>query len=615
MTQTGPLRQRPETETASTATRVTRAVAVGFAALAALTATGFMAEAALADGFGVLDVLRSLLVCVTTAWLAWGAAQALVGLLPSFGRGREAAGAAPVVPPLRPEGARPDLVLLVPICNEDPVATFSRIAAMDVSLKAAGVEADVAVLSDTRDPENNKAERAAFEMLLRETGGEGRIFYRVREDGRGRKAGNVEDFIRRSGGAWDYALVLDADSLMEGTAIARMLERMRAEPDMGLLQTLPNIHSARSVFGRALQFSAAFFSPVFARGLARMQGRTGPFWGHNAMINIRAFAESCALPPLKGKPPFGGHILSHDYVEAALLARAGWRVTLDETIPGSFEEGPDNLLSFARRDRRWCQGNLQHIRLLTAPGLHPWSRFTFVQGIFAYLVSLVWGLFLLASIAAVIWAPLPDYFPDPHQLFPVFPDDRTRQIIALGIGVLGLLILPKFAILLEALATGRAAKGFGGGRAALSMLAELLLSSVLAPLQLAYQSKAVLQVLSGADGGWPANQRGEGKLTLGESVAAGGWISAIGAVGLGIVWWIAPELTLWLLPVGGPMLIAPLLIWASSLPLKGWLFTSPEEENAAEVITTWRGIHARWTGADGQADLHNATAVNAMPAE
>ncbi|MBR9819988.1 MAG: glucans biosynthesis glucosyltransferase MdoH [Rhodobacteraceae bacterium] len=612
-----------------------RALALGFAGTAALIATGFMAEAALADGFGWLDILRSLLVCVTTAWLAWGVAQALVGLPPRLrllrrdeadhpsggtvtesapGPAMMAAGAFALPEDARAARQRPDLVLLVPICNEDPVATFARIAAMDLSMARAGVEADIAVLSDTRDPAAAQAETRAFARLVQETGGQERIFYRRREDNRGRKAGNVEDFIRRSGGNWDYALVLDADSLMEGQAIRAMVERMRAEPDLGLLQTLPQLHSARSVFGRALQFSASFFSPVFARGLARLQGRTGPFWGHNAMIRIRAFAESCALPPLSGRPPFGGDILSHDYVEAALLARAGWRVTLDETLPGSYEEGPDNLLSFARRDRRWCQGNLQHMRLLTAPGLKGWSRFTFLQGIFSYLVSLVWGLFLIASVAAAVWAPAPDYFPEPHQLFPSFPDDRTRQILALGLGILGLLVLPKAAILTGGLISGRAGRGFGGWRAAPSVLAELLLSSILAPLLLAYQSKAVIQVLSGADGGWPANQRGEGRLTLGDSLAAGGWISLIGAAGLGVVAWIAPQLSLWLLPVCGPMLLAPVLIWASSQPLEGWLFRTPEESSPPPVVALWRVIHARWTGAASEG-LQDLPAANALPAE
>ncbi len=567
--------------------RLYRVIALGFSAVAATTATVLLLEAAVADGNDVWDYARASLIFLTTAWLSWGAAQALLGLP---GRTRQPAVADIVMP-------QPRTVVLVPICNEDPVATFARIAAMDASLLASGVATDIAVLSDTRDEDAAAHERNTFVRLLEETSGHGRIFYRRRQDNRGRKAGNIEDFIRNSGAAYEFAVILDADSLMEGATIRRMIAQMQADPSLGLLQTLPKIVGAGSLFGRAMQFAASFFSPVFARGLARMQGDTGPFWGHNAIIRTEAFAQSCALPPLSGLPPFGGHILSHDYVEAALLARGGWSVQVDETIPGSFEEGPENVLSFAKRDRRWCQGNLQHIRLLTAPGLRAWSRFVFVQGIFAYIVSLLWGLFLLASIAATVMAPAPDYFPEPYQLFPVFPSDRTQQIIALGMGIVGLLVVPKLGILIQAIVTRRA-DGFGGGAlAAASVLVELLLSSLMAPVMLMYQSKAVLQVLSGRDGGWPANQRGEGSLTLGQGLRAGLWISVFGAVALLGVWQIAPALVLWLMPVSLPMLAAPLLITYSSRDIFGGLFRTPEEDERGTVVATYRAIHARWTSA------------------
>jgi membrane glycosyltransferase len=169
-------------------------------------------------------------------------------------------------------------------------------------------------------------------------------------------------------------VILDADSLMEGATILEMIRRIEAEPRLGLLQTLPRVVRARSRFGRAMQFAAGFHSPVFARGLAAMQGRTGPFWGHNAIVRLRAWAESCGLPELPGRAPFGGHILSHDYVEAALLARAGWTVRLDPDLGGSYEEGPENIIDHAKRDRRWCQGNLQHLRIVFAQGLTLPSR-------------------------------------------------------------------------------------------------------------------------------------------------------------------------------------------------------------------------------------------------
>ncbi|TCO71226.1 glucans biosynthesis glucosyltransferase MdoH [Rhodovulum euryhalinum] len=562
-----------------------RAAALGFAALAASSAAALLAEASTQDGLHGWDVVRTALIFITTAWLAWGAAGAFVGLPPR----RRRAERPPLLLP------QPPTVVLVPVCNEDPVTTFARIAAMDGSIRAAGLTVDIAVLSDTRDDIAAARERDAFARLLAETGGAGRLFYRRRNDNRGRKAGNIEEFIRTSGAAYRFAVILDADSLMEGETIRQLIARMQADPKLGLLQTLPKIIGAHSLFGRAMQFSAAFHAPVFARGLARMQGATGPFWGHNAIVRVNAFAESCGLPALSGPPPFGGHIYSHDYVEAALLARAGWKVELDETIGGSFEEGPDNILAHARRDRRWCQGNLQHARLLSTPGLAPWSRFVFVQGIFAYVAPLFWGAFLVASIAATVTAPPPDYFPEPYQLFPVFPSDRTKEIITLAIGIVGLLLLPKLAILWSAGRSGRA-QGFGGrARATGSVLTEIVLSSLLAPLMLMYQSRAVLQVLSGRDGGWPANQRGEGRLSPGQGLVAGFWILAAGVLSLAVVRMIAPELTVWLLPICLPMMAAPLLIWATSHPLAQTLFTVPEETDPSPVIRAFHRWHARWT--------------------
>ncbi|HBT00449.1 MAG TPA: glucans biosynthesis glucosyltransferase MdoH [Citreicella sp.] len=572
----------------SRSTIAIRATAVIFSLLAAGTATVLLLEVALQDGSDLWDYVRAVLILVTTAWLAWGAGLALSGLAPQ----RRTS-----VPEM--QEPQPPTVVLVPICNEDPVTTFARIAAMDRSIRQAGVAAHVAILSDTRDPQAADLERRTFVRLLQETEGEGRIFYRRRTDNRGRKAGNVEDFFRKSGSAYELAVILDADSLMEGSAIRAMIARMQADSGLGLLQTLPRVIGGRSFFARAMQFAAAFHGPVFTRGLARMQGAAGPFWGHNAIVRVRAFAASCALPELQGKPPFGGHILSHDYVEAALLARAGWKVEVDSTINGSFEEGPENLLSFAKRDRRWCQGNLQHMRLLTAPGLAPWSRFVFVQGIFAYLVSLLWAGFLVASLIAAITAPVPDYFPDPHQLFPVFPSDRTKEMIALMLGIFGLLIMPKFAILLESVLARRDA-GFGGwGRAALSVLAEILLTSLIAPLMLMYQTRAVLQVLSGRDGGWPASQRAEGWLSLRQGVRAGLWIMVTGALALGATAQLSPGLAPWLLPVSLPMILAPALIAWTSRPLTHKLFITPDELDPSPVVRDYRATVARWT--DGTA--------------
>lgn len=593
-------------------TRAARALALAFAGVMGLGAGGLILMASESTGIGRLDLLRALLMLITTAWLAWGAAQALIGLVSR----------PPAPPPAGPDDAQPDsrapdglTVVMVPICNEDPVATFSRVAAMAASLQEVGLRDRVhlAILSDSRDDAVAQRERFWFARLLAETGAEGRLFYRRRTSNEGRKAGNIEDFIRRFGGAYEFAVILDADSLMEGTTIAEMIRRMRAEPRLGLLQTLPRIVEAQSLFGRAQAFSAAFYAPIFARGLARMQGSTGPFWGHNAIVRVRAFAESCGLPELTGPAPFGGPVLSHDYVEAALLARAGWIVRLDDDLEGSYEEGPENIVAHARRDRRWCQGNLQHARILPAPGLRMWNRFVFVQGILAYVSALIWGAFLLVSALSALNVERPNYFPLPHQLFPVFPDDQTKKIIGLAIGVVGLLVLPKLLIWVKAAIDGRA-RGFGGAaRAFGSFFAELTLSSLSAPVMLMYQGRAVLQVLFGRDGGWPANQRGEGRLTLSEAWTASGWIALTGAACLGGLFAFLPELWLWMVPIFVPMMAAPLLIAASSRPLGRALFTTPSEAEVPPVLSRARAVHAAWTRPAPQGARAAETGAAALP--
>ncbi|EYD72348.1 glucans biosynthesis glucosyltransferase MdoH [Limimaricola hongkongensis] len=582
---------------------VTRARMVALGASLALAAGAFALFFAQRQTGGLwVELTRALLILMATFWLAWGAAQAALGLWP-----------APAPQPRRatPRGR---CAILVPVHEEDPQATFARIAAMDAALAdtpQAGLF-DIAILSDTRSAHGAAREAAWYLELLRSRDAEGRIFYRRRSSNAGRKAGNIEDFLKTSGAAYEFALILDADSLMAPDTIIEMARRMEAEPRLGLLQSLPGVIRASSVFGRAMQFSAALHSPIFARGVARLQGETGPFWGHNAMVRVRAFAESCALPDLAGPPPFGGHILSHDYVEAALLARAGWIVRLDEDLSGSFEEGPENILAHAKRDRRWCQGNLQHARLLAAPGLRPWSRFVFVQGILAYVSSLFWLGFLATTILAPALRVEPDYFPLDGWSFPVLPPNETTRTAGLIIGVLGLLILPKLMIAVQAIRSGRAA-GFGGAARLMgSTLAEIALSSVTAPIFLMFQTRSVLQVLSGRDGGWPASARGEGRLGLIESWQASRWISVVGLAGLAITWRLSPELVGWLIPVAGPMIAAPLVIWATSLPSRA-LFAVPSETRPDPILARQDAIMADWSR--GPAPGTDETPATAAPAQ
>ena len=567
---------------------IRRTLSLSFAFITALTASYLAIGYFHSDGLQWLDLVRVALLAISTAWLAWGAVLALNGLF-SLRRGQEAPSHGPITT---------TTAVLVPIYNEDPAKTFSHVAAMARSLAATpfASQFDFAILSDTNNPRIAAKEEFWLARLKEEVGDTCRIFYRRRETNPGKKAGNIADFIKTSGALYEYLIILDADSLMEGATMVEMVRRMDADPELGLLQSLPKVVRARSFFGRAIQFSASYYSPLYAQGLATLQGREGPFWGHNAITRTRAFAQSCGLPQLSGKPPFGGHILSHDYVEAALLARNGWKVRIDSDLRGSFEEGPDNVVDYAKRDRRWCQGNLQHSRIVAAPGLKGWNRFVFIQGIMAYVAAPLWALFLAASIAAPAMQVIPDYFPVPG--LPVFPRVETANALALLTGVVGLLLGPKLLILIDGVLTGRNRRFGGTARCLVSVVTEIICTSVLAPIMMMFQTRAVLEVLAGADGGWPAANREAGRVGLSESWAASWWIVVAGLVTIGAAYRLAPEYLPWIMLVAGPQVLAPLVISGTSLAshalYRAGLFATPEELSPAPVMMSQRAVLERW---------------------
>ncbi|CAN7566581.1 glucans biosynthesis glucosyltransferase MdoH [Devosia sp. LjRoot3] len=552
-----------------------RLLTLGFAAAVSLTAGTAFLDLIGGNRPVFLDWVRTILLVLTGFWLVWGGTIGLLGALSPRSRR---------LPDLtRPEGKT---AILVPIYNEDPVETFARIAAMNrqIVAKGLGEHFHFAILSDTTSLEVAAEEASEFERLIVEPEAPGRIFYRRRERNVGRKAGNIEDFIARSGAAYDYAIILDADSLMEADTMLAMVRRMDTDPRLGLLQTVPVVIAARTLFGRMMAYSSAYFSRYFARGAALLQGEDGPYWGHNAIVRVRAFASCCGLPVLSGKPPYGGHILSHDYVEAALLARGGWKVEVDPELAGSFEQGPENLIEYAKRDRRWCQGNLQHRRLIAAPGLKFWSRFTFVQGIMAYLASPLWLLLMAASLLS--------------SLIPDSGGDRwgaTPWII--GIGVLTTLLLPKFAIALRGAIDGTNS-AFGGWRIIPSVLSEIVISTIMAPVLLGFQSRAVFQILFGMDGGWPATERDAKAVPLKTAFSASWWIVLAALAALVFMAYAGPAFLPWLLPVAGPALLAPLVIWAtargSDRPVSTWLFSTANERAPSPIIVEANAILASW---------------------
>jgi membrane glycosyltransferase len=553
-----------------------RVLTLGFAAAASIGAGWAFLHIVGGRNPGWLDWLRTVLLVVVTFWLVWGGVVGLLGALAPRPRRKRR---------LFPE-PKGRTAILIPVYNEDPVDTFARIAAMNRQLVMLGVadKFHFAILSDSTSLEVAALEVANFEHLVREPEAEGRIFYRRRENNVGRKAGNIEDFVARSGGAYDYAVILDADSLMEGATLVEMACRMDDDPKLGLLQTVPEVIGAWSLFGRMMAFSSAYLSPYFARGSALMQGDQGPYWGHNAIVRLRAFAQCCGLPVLSGQPPYGGHILSHDYVEAALLARGGWKVEVDPTLTGSYEHGPDNMIEFAKRDRRWCQGNLQHRRLLGAPGLRIWNRFTLLQGIMAYMASPLWLVLLVASIFATA-------YPDPGgERLPAAP-------WFLGLGVAAALLVPKFAIAIRGAFDGTNRR-FGGTFAVLaSVLSEIVLTTLMAPALLAYQSRSVGQILLGLDGGWPATERDARTVPFRTAWSASWWIAATGLVVMVFMAIEAPNHLFWLLPVGVPAILAPAIVWLSSHDggrIGRGLFESATQRQPSAVMLENRRVLNEW---------------------
>jgi membrane glycosyltransferase len=281
--------------------------------------------------------------------------------------------------------------------------------------------------------------------LIAEVQGEGQIFYRRRRRRVKRKSGNIDDFCRRWGSQYSYMVVLDADSVMTGDCLTGLVRLMEANPNAGIIQSSPKASGMDTLYARCQQFATRVYGPLFTAGLHFWQLGESHYWGHNAIIRVKPFIEHCALAPLPGEGSFAGSILSHDFVEAALMRRAGWGVWIAYDLPGSYEELPPNLLDELKRDRRWCHGNLMNFRLFLVKGMHPVHRAVFLTGVMSYLSAPLWFMFLALSTALQVVHALtePQYFLQPRQLFPVWPQWRPELAIALFASTMVLLFLPK----------------------------------------------------------------------------------------------------------------------------------------------------------------------------
>ena len=532
-----------------------------------------MARILQSSGMGPLLWVILFLFLITFTWIAISFWTAAAGFLLQILR-RDPLSLRPVpvhADPFPVRLGRRRTAIVMPIYNEDPVRVMLGVEATCHSLLATGqAEAfDLFLLSDSNDPEVIAKEERSVWALQGRLPSPFRTHYRRRSANSGRKAGNIAEFCRRWGGRYDYMVVLDADSVMEGRTLVELVRLMDANPGTGLIQTMPLPVRQDSLFGRFQQFANALHGPMLASGLSFWQGSAGNYWGHNAIIRVRPFMEHCNLPVLAGRPPLGGEILSHDFVEAALMRRGGWDVWLLPQLAGSYEELPANLVDYATRDRRWSQGNLQHLRLLGTPGLHLVSRMHLLFGALAYLASFFWLLMLATATAAAVATY---HGPEPGAGSAVlgFQLHTPVAYALLGVTVV-LLLLPK--LLGIALALIQGAERFGGSlRLVGGGLLETFFSVLIAPLMMAFHSLFVGAVALGRTVNWTAQPR-EGRLVSWSESWQRTWpfVSTGVLWGLMVAWW-APGFFWWLSPVLAGLLLAPALVRVSGSRSAGlWL--------------------------------------------
>ncbi len=508
-------------------------------------------------------------------WILLSVATSILGCLP------QRAGS-------RGRGPALDVAILAPIYGE-PIETVLTNAGRLMHRLAPGRHRyTLYVLSDTRDPQAVVVEQRAVTRLRHLVPG-ARVHYRHRAENHRYKAGNIEDWVTRWGGAHDAMLVLDADSVMGPDSVTLMADTLAAEPRLGLVQSVPRLTGARSLFARQQAFANTVYGTTLGRGLALWSGTAANYWGHNALIRVRAFAEAAGLPDLPGRRPFGGVILSHDFVEAALLRRAGWQVRFLPQAEASYETTPDSLIGHVLRDRRWCQGNLQHLRLLGAAGLHPLSRVHLLQGAMGYVASAIWAVLM------VLWVLIGNgkangeirYFIESNPLFPTWPEmELVSRVLIVGL-TFGMLLLPKLLGAMMFWWRDPSLRSAGGPVRFLgSMLLEIVVSVLLAPAMMVQHIIAVARILAGRDTGWKpagATARTAGALLRFHALEVVLGLALCGLYAAGMLSW-------WLLPIGVSLLLAPALSWASSAT-PGWasgLFVTPQDgtlqgvERAAE---------------------------------
>ncbi|MFZ1105079.1 MAG: glucans biosynthesis glucosyltransferase MdoH [Hyphomicrobiaceae bacterium] len=535
-------------------------------ALNAVTYAAMLWVAALilgAGGWTIVDMVLLAAFAVGTPWPVLGFWNALIGLWLLHGRKDPLALVAPFAAaadqaaPLRIKTA-----IFMTVRNEDPGRAILRLKTVKASIDATGEGGAYSyfVLSDTSLPEVAAAEeKAVAAWKAADPDGE-RIVYRRRDKNTAFKAGNVRDFCERWGKDFTLMLPLDADSLMAGPEIVRLTRMMQAYPKIGILQSLVVGMPSASGFARIFQFGMRHGMRSYTMGQAWWVGECGPYWGHNALVRIAPFVEHCGLPMLSGKPPLGGHVLSHDQVEATLMRRAGYEVRVLPEECGSWEENPPTMLEFAQRDVRWCQGNMQYTKLLDLPGLYAMSRFQLIWAILMFVGIPAWTL-MIALLPVAAWQA---------QGVADFP---VGLAMGLYVTYFTMYLMPKIAGLIDAILTPGGVARYGGWlRFAAGATIELVFSFLQGAVSTIRTTIFMLGLGVGKSVVWGGQARDAQRLSW-RTAAWALWPQMLfGALVCLALLWIAPPVFWWSLPLtAGYLLAVPFAVLTAHPAFGGWL--------------------------------------------
>lgn len=531
------------------------------------------------DGFGLLDALLLACFLIYAPWIAVGFWNSVIGFFfMNFVKNPLPLIVPPIIKARDDDPVFVKSAILMTLRNEDPARAFARLRVIKHSLDRTGQadKFDFFVLSDSNRAEVFPLEEAAADAWRKEFPTGSQLFYRRRDNNEGYKAGNVRDFCERWGKNYELMIPLDADSIMTGETIVHMVRIHQANPRLGILQSLIVGMPSTSFFARVFQFGMRHSMRAYTAGYAWWHAECGPFWGHNTTIRIQPFYDYCKLPLLPGKPPFGGHILSHDHIESMMMRRAGFEVRVIPEEVGSFEETPPTLLDFEARDVRWANGNLQYVRLLDMPGLLPTSWLQLLLAIQMFVGQAAVVVFAVLAAIAVALTPAGNAFP-------------AWSAFAFYALFIAMFIAPRgFGILDAAL---RSVARYGG-------TAKLLISGVMdmaftffhAPLQMFAATYFIVAALFGKKTRWDGQQRDGYRVSWRAAARTFLPHTLFGSALFIFVALAAPKAAIWFIPfVAGLILVMPFAVYSSAPEVGEWaernkLCAMPEEFDMPEEI-------------------------------